>query len=62
MAIYSFELLFCPDCKSEVEAYVEDCSFDHEFGVERIYDYYCVGCNHLLHTHHGRMKPEIEEP
>lgn len=54
--------IFCPDCNDFMDVTEEDNSFDHEFGVDRIYDYYCVGCKSLLHTHHGRMKPEVEEP
>lgn len=53
---------FCPDCDDYMDVTEEDNSFDHEFGVERIYDYYCVGCKSLLHTLRTRPRKEVEEP
>jgi len=53
---------FCPDCDAEMSVEIDDCSFDHEFGVERVYDWYCCGCNRLLRTTKSKPKPEFEEP
>jgi len=54
--------LFCPDCNDEVPVIIDDCSFDHEFGVEWIFDYHCAECERLLHTRRSKPKPEFNEP
>lgn len=54
--------LFCPDCNADMSVEIDDQSFDHEFGVERLFDWYCSGCNRLLHTSRSKPKPDFEEP
>lgn len=53
---------FCPDCKDLVDTEVEDNSFDHEFGVEWIFDYTCRQCGALLKTERTRPTKRNCEP
>lgn len=51
-----YEKLFCPDCNEETHTLCENNSFDHEFGTEHIYDFYCLICGNLLKTVRAPIK------
>lgn len=52
--------LFCPDCGDDEAVYVENHSFDHEFGTEWLFDYHCAKCSRLLRTERNRPRREKE--
>jgi len=51
-------LISCPHCRNEVEPIVEDNSFDHEFGTERVIDCSCPECGKSL----PEPEPDFDEP
>ena len=61
-ALSSMKQLYCPDCKDWVDTFCEDNSFDHEFGVEWLFDYKCDQCSALLKTEKKRPDRRDCEP
>ena len=53
--------LFCPDCGKDVQTVCHNESFDHELGTEWLFDFKCIECEYLLHTHRGKL-PRVVEP
>lgn len=51
-------LVWCQHCQEDVEPVIEDNSFDHEFGTERLIDCTCPQCGHSV----PEPEPDFDEP
>jgi len=49
---------YCEVCGDEVDTYIDDTSFDHEFGVHLQYDIKCKECDNILEACNGRPPEE----